>query len=158
MAKEIDCDVNVYPTMDTYQCGLMRMGIEEGQIPTTLYKYRSTQRVMEFLGNGQLMFATADTFNDPYKCKLNIDTSIEGKPEKWTHQLENITKESIENVIWSCGIFCCTTEYDNIPMWAHYADNHRGCCMEFDVTKDLDFFHFPMKVTYDNTYPSISVH
>lgn len=154
MAKEIDCDVNVYPTMDTYQCALMCKGIKEGLIPTTLYKYRSTRRVMEFLGNGQLMFATSDTFNDPYECKLIIDTSIDGKPGKWTETIEQIAKESIENVIWSCGIFSCTTEYDNIPMWAHYADNHQGCCLEFDVTKDLDFFNFPMKVSYDNTYPS----
>ena len=32
-------------------------------------------------------------------------------------------------------MLCVTTEYDNNLMWAHYADQHRGCVLELD-----DFF------------------
>lgn len=30
------------------------------------------------------------------------------------------------------GATCLTTEFKNIPMWAYYADNHKGICLEFE--------------------------
>lgn len=30
------------------------------------------------------------------------------------------------------GILCLTEKYDNLPMWAHYANNHNGFVIEFD--------------------------
>jgi Protein of unknown function (DUF2971) len=32
------------------------------------------------------------------------------------------------------GICCFSETYDNILMWAHYADGHRGFCLEFDTS------------------------
>ena len=31
------------------------------------------------------------------------------------------------------GVFCLTTSKDNLTMWAHYADEHQGCVIEFDA-------------------------
>lgn len=47
------------------------------------------------------------------------------------------------------GICCFTTKFDNPLMWAHYADEHRGVCLEYAVTDDrtLDDFH---RVKYSN--------
>lgn len=30
------------------------------------------------------------------------------------------------------GVFCVSTKCDDILMWSHYADSHRGVCLEFD--------------------------
>ena len=30
-------------------------------------------------------------------------------------------------------IFCCSKEYNEILMWSHYADNHRGICLEIEI-------------------------
>lgn len=30
------------------------------------------------------------------------------------------------------GVFCLTTKPDNLLMWAHYADSHKGVCLQFD--------------------------
>lgn len=30
------------------------------------------------------------------------------------------------------GVFCASTKRDDILMWAHYADSHKGICLEFD--------------------------
>ena len=30
------------------------------------------------------------------------------------------------------GVFCVSTKRDDILMWSHYADHHRGICLEFD--------------------------
>ena len=35
------------------------------------------------------------------------------------------------------GIFCVSEKCDDLLMWAHYADSHRGVCLEFDGFGEL---------------------
>jgi hypothetical protein len=44
------------------------------------------------------------------------------------------------------GVFCVSTKWDDILMWSHYADSHRGICLEFDGT--LPFMAHAQKVHY----------
>jgi hypothetical protein len=37
------------------------------------------------------------------------------------------------------GVICFTSEKDNLLMWAHYAKNHAGVCIEFDA--NASFFN-----------------
>ncbi len=37
----------------------------------------------------------------------------------------------------SVGVFCVSTKRDDILMWAHYADSHKGICLEFDGMQSL---------------------
>jgi hypothetical protein len=37
----------------------------------------------------------------------------------------------------NAGVLCLTLERSNIPMWAHYADNHQGYCVVFELDLDL---------------------
>ncbi|HUW18561.1 MAG TPA: DUF2971 domain-containing protein [Sedimentisphaerales bacterium] len=56
------------------------------------------------------------------------------------------------------GICCFTEIKDNILMWAHYAKQHTGFCLEFDVNND--FFRPLMRairVEYATTLPIINV-
>ena len=55
--------------------------------------------------------------------------------------------------------FCCLSEVKNsLPMWAHYADNHAGCCLMFDFANycvsDCESKRFPFmhikKIKYCN--------
>lgn len=41
------------------------------------------------------------------------------------------SKRSAERIRKQMGIFCMTRKKDNILMWSHYADEHRGFCLEF---------------------------
>lgn len=61
------------------------------------------------------------------------------------------------------GILSLSETHDNLLMWAHYADNHRGFVIQFDETHS--FFHgdeivhgLPRlaKVEYNNTRPVLS--
>jgi len=52
------------------------------------------------------------------------------------------------------GVFCVTTIPDNILMWSHYANNHKGVCLEFCGLND--FFANAQKVIYQETRPVIS--
>jgi len=52
------------------------------------------------------------------------------------------------------GIACLSATLTDIMMWSHYADGHRGFCLEFDTS----FWPFSkaLGVTYSPTLPSIN--
>ena len=165
-----------YPTITHNQRMLMMIGIENGSIPKILYKYRTTEQALMFLDNSNAYFAKSKEFNDPFDCKMNIETNVTIEAlANWLKQqnytgdifeearkrlsdpvkLHEITQEAVEHAIATLGIFCCSIVCDSILMWAHYAHNHEGVCLEFDISEDVDFFCFPKKVEYDMEYPSI---
>lgn len=45
------------------------------------------------------------------------------------------------------GVYCLTTKPNNLLMWAHYADHHKGICLEFSGQIALEV-GVPMKVEY----------
>jgi len=55
------------------------------------------------------------------------------------------------------GVACFSEDFDNILMWSHYADGHKGLCLEFDTNyipfDDVSKVHH---VKYRNAYPVIS--
>ena len=71
--------------------------------------------------------------------------------------------------IWSgldsanIGVCCLTEDNDSLPMWAHYASNHSGCCLEFnfeghvlrEVHHGKSCFPFTLlkMVRYSSKYP-----
>lgn len=67
--------------------------------------------------------------------------------------IERAQKESLKTVK-QFRIFCLCKTKNNATMWAHYADNHKGICVKFQVSKDNEFFNFPIKVEYKTQYPN----
>lgn len=60
---------------------------------------------------------------------LTDDEELKKAVGKWT--------EGIQKEISKRGIYCLTPFPLNTLMWSHYADNHRGICIEFDKNNDL---------------------
>ena len=48
------------------------------------------------------------------------------------------------------GIFSLTKRPDNLALWAKYADDHKGYCLEFS---DLSGFSYVYEVTYSDKAP-----
>jgi hypothetical protein len=52
------------------------------------------------------------------------------------------------------GVACFSEIPDNILMWSHYADGHKGFCLEFDTSFDPFLNHNKVhKVIYSDSYP-----
>jgi len=55
------------------------------------------------------------------------------------------------------GIACFSRRKDSILMWSHYAEGHKGLCLEFDTNyppfQDKEKLH---RVIYNQRYPSVS--
>lgn len=165
---------NYVPSDEIYE--LNKLQIEQGKVPSIFYKYWSIGSVLRFLETGMIMFNRYSEFNDPFECQAHIDTS-NTKAEWYKFLLQNRVpdriaavkskkmaknkmlaghhiKASIEAVYSETGIFCMSTKNDNLLMWAHYGDEHKGACIEFDVTKNLKVFCPIRKVQYNSDYRS----
>jgi hypothetical protein len=155
---------------------ILDMGLSTGQVEKYIYKYRTINQVDMFLDNSELKFSLHNEFNDPFDCCADIDTNntlaeieqylIDNQvPQSIVKPMANqyfndkpiwrkIITDAINSQIDNTGIFCGTNSPNNDLMWAHYADSNQGACMKFDISKDVKFFLFPKKVTYDDNFLS----
>lgn len=153
---------------------LIRQFIQRGDVPSCLYKYRTIDSVKKLLENHCIYFPSCRELNDPFESAVNLLKEYTPKqyydsfvfagmtPEEakeLTRQVfsgiidgDTIIKNLTEKVISSVGYYCMTTKPDNLLMWAHYADSHKGVCLKFDILKDLDSFLVPVPVDYNSRY------
>jgi len=81
-------------------------------------------------------------------------------PKLWTNKFKQIIMRSFD----SFGFVCFTEDPTNPLMWAHYANSHRGICVEFPTTpsfdtnllEDLPLCSFAIKLNYEDIRPTIS--
>lgn len=120
-----------------------------------VYKYfRINQYLYDTLISNQLYFSSIGQFNDPYDCHLAILDKITEDDFKTflkvafkdadtqTKYLEAFRKKPDEFVepfigmyrgwLKYVGICCFTKGKENVLLWSHYADSHRGVCLGFD--------------------------
>lgn len=63
-----------------------------------------------------------------------------------------VAKQFQEHYLYNIGCCCFSESNDHILMWSHYANGHRGFCLEFD-TSYTPFRENLFKVTYSSEYP-----
>lgn len=153
--------------------------VEDGQLPQRLFKYRSlsNEYTLDIFRKCELYFSAPKDFNDPFDCKflpviesqkdfasvmaqrqtLDYDKEeVRNKIEEKDGLIELVTK-AVDNVMNRKGICCFAKKDTEILMWSHYADNHKGICLGFDVREDPGFFVFPMIIDYTENYPKVDV-
>ena len=154
---------------------VLREGIEEGYYPRYLYKYWSFESAKRFLENSTIRYSSCFEFNDPFegsyglignvtneekafflKCycpELVNNIPVENIPyQELKIMADGIIKESIKQV----GVFCLAEENSNLLMWAHYAHEHEGVCLKFDLLKDTKAFSSLHKVVYTTGYQNFN--
>ena len=106
------------------------------------------------LQDSYLYAASFTEMNDPFECSLQVPI-IESNNILLTHIIQQIS---------TIGIYSLTIDKRNFPsneiMWAHYANAHRGFCIEYDFDflissmKNTDYWQ-SVKVSYKNTPPQM---
>lgn len=97
---------------------------------THYYKYRSMSNLRYFLDillHKRLYLASYSELNDPMEGAYRIKNGVK-YDDSWLRLLR-----SEKNDIHICSL---SKTYDNILMWSHYADSHKGCCIELEVTSE----------------------
>ncbi len=121
-------------------------------LPEILYKFHSItddQRLNELkiktLKNKEVFLAELSQFNDPFDGRAIFYNPDELK------NLE-VLKEHGGRLIddfasYHIGTSLSATNYMNMPMWAHYSNNHRGYCVSYETSKSpmIRSFAFPIQ-------------
>lgn len=161
---------------------LHKQMITEGKIPTELYKHASiSNNLYKTLINAELWFAAPTSFNDPFDCQINDQTNwTDESIREYVRKTALVTGENIDvddvvrknkinpgsfnefftkhlkNILSKQGVACFLPNPDNILLWAHYSDSHKGVCLKFDITKDENLFATTFPVQYSNDYPNFN--
>lgn len=98
----------------------------------TYYKYRSLSNLRWFIDiilNKRLYMSHFTDMNDPMEGAFlfNRDTS------EAIRQLRIRKRKML--------ICCLSRSYKNTLMWTHYADSHKGCCIEVKVDSKVDCYN-----------------
>ena len=110
----------------------------------TLYKYRSFEHFeffMDLLIKKRLYGAAFNELNDPMEGFFISENFSE---TEWEAMREAKKKVRI------CSL---SKTYDNALMWAHYADEHKGCCIEVEIP---DSTWKCLEVQYLSTMPKLT--
>lgn len=84
-----------------------------------LYLYMKAEHLNNVLWNDELRLSFPETCNDVHELAVKGD-------------LHPQIAEQIERT----GFVCFSEDCCNTAMWGHYADHHRGVCLEFDFPGD----------------------
>jgi len=122
-------------------------------VPKTLYKYsrllgnqlcqestthrcekikEKNERKFQALENNLLWMPTFNHLNDPFEFKALYLNKQSLEDHGWQiSELENLFK-GIKGLFLLASFSQNLT--NNIPMWSHYANNHKGFCVEYRIT------------------------
>jgi len=131
-----------------------------------LYHYQkfNPEHLENTLVRDLVRFARPSSFNDPWDCKP-VFSIPQDKNERERRVQELITNqqelrrlmdklapEMHKQMDERYRVYCLTRRPASPLMWAHYADHHRGICLEINVRQpDLCA---AIQVQYRETYPS----
>lgn len=128
------------------------------------YSLANIRYLHSVLVGNRLYFTDPSEFNDPFEMVPAIFKTRAFK--RVTETSTQISREAIDRILleaWEMhrekyrkwGVSCFTEALDDIVMWSHYGDKHRGVCLIFDTT--YKFFKGVMQVKYVPQRPLIPV-
>jgi hypothetical protein len=148
--------------------------------PPRLYKYQPFKAyAIENLKSRAIWFSAPAAFNDPFDCaavlpsteitrgegvrlaqELGLPPSFldSGEPnERFLQMFEDSARKVLQEQTTISrherGVACFSEKVDDLLMWSHYADGHRGFCLEYD-TRD-PAFDYVRRVSYHDSVPTL---
>ena len=96
------------------------------EVPDVLYRYHKSSDWKYLFEERTIRFTPLAEFNDPFEGKPAISSNYKKKSSKPSNGFyDGLTK--------SHGALCLTQNKNNILMWSHYAEAHKGFIVEFDI-------------------------
>lgn len=155
-------------------------------IPKTVYKYRNWSDLnhRKMFQDIALWVPDSFDFNDPFDCNIPIayellltdevlgeafvrklvghkgEEEVQKRLKEAKHRDPNFIakyKEDVHNSNRKVhGVFSVTPINNNILMWSHYANSHKGFCVGFDSVKLFEHLGGGGPVSYLKEFPIIS--
>lgn len=149
------------------------------------YRTIDSLGLKRFFTHKEIFLSSPLQFNDPFDCKVHIlkDKKVykfkkfvksmvkKNSPHLVGKTLNQEVKKVMEDPKFNnpdlfntayrtfmdgIGVYSLTEKPDNLLMWSHYANSHKGFCLKFKVSMDELLFWTAFKVKYENTYPKVN--
>lgn len=123
-------------------------------VPKKLYRYMGFgQYWRNNLFQGQIHLSKPKDFNDPFDSVPFVDFkefwnkdgdrifeqnngfSLKLSPDLQKEQIFILQKEMIEFTQNEMRVCCFSEQKNSMLMWSHYADSHKGFCIEYDTDR-----------------------
>lgn len=144
--------------------------------PASLYKYYSdTPEKLDAVKKNRMWYSAPCNFNDVFDCDISIDDkkvfneALKLFPDKrgirpgsnaWKNFRATMTQQlralrsQFDELRNTTGVSCLSESENSLLMWAHYANNHRGLCVEYDlleINRILNFSAIPVIYSEERT-------
>lgn len=124
-------------------------------------------------------------FNDPFDTTANVvnNGSIKDMRKRFSQIIENnlpnlkkaereaevsrlmnnysnnpdTFKKILEKNTQAAGIYSFTENKKDILMWSHYASQHKGFLLQFELAQDIDSFLYALRMDYSSNYPEYDI-
>ena len=142
----------------------------------------SVHRIRQLLVHGRIWVAEPSSLNDLHEMRFKLELDPDPHVRRaWikrnVHLLpkmsparriqaqqrlmrSSLTKELEENFTSdmdsNMGVFSASQDPRNEPMWAHYAADHHGICVQLETTQD-ELFLLLNKVQYSTQFPVLRI-
>jgi|SRR5208337_1945101 len=151
-----------------------------------LYKYRTmpSMGLRDIFHKKKVFLNDPTKFNDPFESRpiLTVDRSplarksflkeltkerfpsanraeirklMQGK-DKFFKDQEKL-RDVYNRFVATVGIYCLSEKKDDLLIWAHYSDAHKGLCLEFDTSIEGSLFWEAFAVAYQQDYPIVNI-
>jgi hypothetical protein len=143
-----------------------------------------TQFVLrQVIVESRIWFADPTHFNDPFECRPAITLPTPAQVNAFERRIGKkyrkrsaddheyadrvqamrrrvtspaFVRASLTEHLQRIGVLCLVDSHSNTLMWSHYADNHKGVCLEFDSTAGVTRpFGFSSNVCYQAARPGM---
>lgn len=148
---KMDCRIRMKELLQNTRYTVDDMAIEiRKSMPDSLFKYRRFDDYLSDNLKGIIYRSKVSDFNDPFDCLVNFDIdrfilSDIGKRKlkekfpivNWDDigDVRDLKMEIIQGFQKDIRVACFSETFDSILMWSHYAQNHSGYCIEYDMNK-----------------------
>lgn len=119
-----------------------------------LYKYQNiSDKKIDSLLNGEIYLSKRSALNDPFELDpVYYDSDIIENLGITNDEFKIILEGLYENM----GVMSLSSRYDNMPLWTHYGDEHKGICVEYDINSvdkeiDNEFYYRIYKAIYTDS-------
>ncbi|MGL1958428.1 MAG: DUF2971 domain-containing protein [Colwellia sp.] len=143
---------------------------------TSLYKYKPmNQFTLDIIASERIFYALPESFNDPFdtKCSFTNSSAIiqstdaqkiarafPNDPDIMAFELKSTSSDidKFHHNLKNFGIVSLAESAADILMWSHYADNHKGICIELErhENNELGNISVTRKIVYTKSYPSLN--
>lgn len=150
--------------------------------PDFLYKYQAlTAYSLASLANNTIWLAKPSTFNDPFDCAITLDrqkhkqsimhaisvtieqATQDGLQPESPADIRPADNRAFENfraslfeLLQNMGICSFSATPNHLLMWSHYANHHRGFCVQYDCRDGTQLRQLAYEVKYEDSLPSLT--